>query len=113
LSTSQALQEVASRISNSDEATIKGVVPFADGGIVTKPTLGLIGEAGYNEAVVPFKDPNDPLNMKAVSNKVDKTNEKLDILERILTTLVTNNINTYKLLQRIEQNGLIALEETA
>ena len=89
------------------------VVPFADGGIVTKPTLGLIGEAGYNEAVVPFKDPSDPLNMKAVSNKVDKTNEKLDILERILTTLVTNNINTYKLLQRIEQNGLIALEETA
>lgn len=30
--------------------------PFADGGVVTKPTLGLVGEGRYNEAVVPLPD---------------------------------------------------------
>jgi len=32
---------------------LEGVVPFADGGIVTSPTLGLVGEAGP-EAVIPL-----------------------------------------------------------
>lgn len=31
-------------------------VPFANGGIVTRPTNALIGEAGYPEAVIPLKD---------------------------------------------------------
>lgn len=29
---------------------------FADGGVVNKPTLGMIGEGAYNEAVVPLPD---------------------------------------------------------
>lgn len=29
--------------------------PLAEGGIITRPTLGLLGEAGYPEAVVPLK----------------------------------------------------------
>jgi TP901 family phage tail tape measure protein len=33
-----------------------GFRAFAGGGVVTKPTLGLIGETGQNEAVVPLKD---------------------------------------------------------
>ncbi|MFZ9660218.1 MAG: hypothetical protein ACO29X_06735, partial [Arcobacteraceae bacterium] len=36
--------------------------PFAEGGIVTKPTLGLIGEAGYKEAIIPLKD-KDPIGI--------------------------------------------------
>lgn len=35
-----------------------GGVKFAEGGIVTAPTLGLIGEAGHNEAVIPLTDNN-------------------------------------------------------
>ena len=38
---------------------------FADGGIVTKPTLGLIGEGRYNEAIIPM--PNNravPVDLK-------------------------------------------------
>ena len=31
---------------------------FANGGIVTAPTLGLIGEAGKNEAVIPLDNEN-------------------------------------------------------
>jgi hypothetical protein len=33
--------------------TARGIVPFADGGIVTSPTLGLVGEAGP-EAIIPL-----------------------------------------------------------
>lgn len=32
----------------------RGYKPFADGGIVTRPTRALIGEAGYDEAVIPL-----------------------------------------------------------
>lgn len=32
----------------------RNVLPFADGGIVTRPTIGLIGEAGEKEAVIPL-----------------------------------------------------------
>ena len=37
--------------------TINGV-KFAEGGIVTAPTIGLIGEAGHSEAVIPLTDNN-------------------------------------------------------
>ncbi len=45
------------------ETSVK-VKAFANGGIVTGPTFGLIGEAGYSEAVIPLKNPNDPLGQK-------------------------------------------------
>lgn len=31
-----------------------GVTAFANGGIVTSPTLGLVGEAGYPEVIIPL-----------------------------------------------------------
>lgn len=37
---------------------LKAIFGFADGGIVTKPTLGLIGEAGQNEAIIPLSKLN-------------------------------------------------------
>jgi TP901 family phage tail tape measure protein len=43
---------------------------FADGGIVTAPTLGMIRESGYDEAVIPLKNPNDPLSMNGVMNEL-------------------------------------------
>jgi len=48
----------------------KVVAKFAEGGIVTAPTLGLIGEAGYNEAVIPLKDSNDPLQTKELVSAI-------------------------------------------
>lgn len=33
-----------------------GVAPFANGGMVTGPTLGLVGEGRYNEAIIPLPD---------------------------------------------------------
>jgi hypothetical protein len=33
-----------------------GIMPFANGGVITGPTLGLVGEGKYNEAIVPLPD---------------------------------------------------------
>lgn len=56
-----ALRSSARAITGSDNradwiewAKSKGYKPFADGGIVTRPTRALIGEAGYDEAVIPL-----------------------------------------------------------
>ena len=32
----------------------RGVQKFAHGGIVTKPTMGIVGEAGQSEAIIPL-----------------------------------------------------------
>ena len=51
-----------------------GFRAFANGGMVTKPTLGLIGEGKYNEAVVPLPNgkeiPVQMMNGGAQSNNV-------------------------------------------
>lgn len=54
-----------------------GIQAFASGGVVTSPTLGLIGEAGYNEAVIPLKNTQIMNNLEGkgiedVASKLDK-----------------------------------------
>jgi len=56
---------------------------FADGGIITKPTLGLIGEAGYPEAVIPLKDPNDPLALNQVAMEIRSLKEEVRYLRSV------------------------------
>jgi len=56
-----------------------GFQAFASGGIVNQPTLGLVGEGRYNEAVVPLPDGRSiPVNMhgggtSVVVNVIDNT----------------------------------------
>jgi hypothetical protein len=55
-----------------------GFTPFASGGVVSRPTLGLVGEGRYNEAIVPLPDGRAiPVNMRGgsgvVVNVTDKT----------------------------------------
>lgn len=64
------------------------VVPFADGGIVTKPTLGLIGEAGYPEAVIPL-DGRDSLGIGILTSTIDKQNA---IISQQTDLLIENGI---------------------
>lgn len=46
-----------------------GFRAFASGGIVTRPTLGLIGEGRYNEAVVPLPDGNKiPVDLRSADS---------------------------------------------
>jgi phage-related minor tail protein len=61
--------------------------PFAEGGIVSAPTLGLIGERSYKEAIVPLTDGN--LKMLGGGNKgggvqvniINKTSSKVEVQE--------------------------------
>ena len=49
-----------------------GFTPFADGGVVNKPTLGLVGEGKYNEAIVPLPDGRSiPVVMKGGSGGIN------------------------------------------
>lgn len=41
-----------------------GFTPFSSGGIVTKPTLGLVGEGNFSEAVVPMPHGNIPVEIR-------------------------------------------------
>ena len=47
---------------------------FASGGIVTKPTLALIGEAGENEAVIPLSKLNEMLGQSVTYSQSSTTN---------------------------------------
>ena len=47
----------------------KGITPFADGGIVTRPTLGLVGEAGP-EAIIPLNRASSSMNTSNVTINV-------------------------------------------
>jgi hypothetical protein len=73
---------------------------FSDGGIVTSATLGLIGEAGYNEAVIPLKNPNDPLSMGAVV-------QELKALRKEVKELRADNKNYQS---KIENNTKVLLD---
>jgi hypothetical protein len=43
-----------------------GFQPFAAGGMVDRPTLGLVGEGRYNEAIVPLPDGRSiPVEMRS------------------------------------------------
>ena len=63
---------------------------FAEGGIVTGPTRALIGEAGYSEAVIPLKNPNDPLGQKEL---IEVLREELGELRRELKMIRDSNKN--------------------
>lgn len=62
----------------------RGYKAFADGGIVTRPTRALIGEAGYNEAVIPLKDG------RGVKVDMDGAIGALAVITERIEKLVTN-----------------------
>jgi len=68
---------------------------YADGGIVTSPTVGLIGEAGYPEAVIPMRNGSDipvRIDQSAVVEELRELrrvtefqSEKITRMERVLS----------------------------
>lgn len=73
-------------------AKSKGYKPFADGGIVTRPTRALIGEAGYDEAVIPLDgrklkiDAGD--DFRALSKKTDTLEQTMSEVKDAVKELV-------------------------
>jgi phage-related minor tail protein len=52
-----------------------GIRQFANGGVVSGPTLGLVGEGRYNEAVVPLPDGKSiPVSLGGASGSNISTN---------------------------------------
>lgn len=69
-----------------------GIHKFADGGIVTKPTNALIGEAGYPEAVIPLKD--------GAGLKIDTSG----IFEKLENRMASMEYKLKIVLEKIEKN---------
>jgi hypothetical protein len=66
---------------------IKGILPFADGGLVTGPTLGLIGEAGP-EVVIPLDRLERMGGGNVTINIAGSVVQETDLVERIRIGLV-------------------------
>lgn len=71
------------------ETSVK-VKAFANGGIITGPTFGLIGEAGYSEAVIPLKNPNDPLGQKELIAEIKALRKDVAELKKSSQTTADN-----------------------
>ena len=56
----------------------RGYKPFADGGIVTRPTRALIGEAGYDEAVIPLDGRGIKVDMGGAFETLAKRLERVE-----------------------------------
>ena len=56
----------------------RGYKPFADGGIVTRPTRALIGEAGYDEAVIPLDGRGIKVDMSGAFEALAKRLERVE-----------------------------------
>jgi len=70
------------------------VYPFANGGIVTAPTVGLIGEAGKNEAIIPLTDNNlSAIGGKNAGGIVVNINNKSDATPQVASTKYDSSIN--------------------
>ncbi|MBT7082318.1 MAG: hypothetical protein HN929_12810, partial [Chloroflexi bacterium] len=62
---------------------------FAEGGLVTSPTYGLVGEAGYPEAIIPMKDGiNIPVKwVNGGSTQAGATGEEVALLKELIDVL--------------------------
>ena len=85
-----SINEIINRFQIADEQ----YTPFANGGIITKPTMGLIAEAGYSEAVIPLKNPNDPLGQKELIEQVKELIEKVEELQEINKNIAVSSNRT-------------------
>jgi hypothetical protein len=72
-------------------SAVRGILPFAEGGIVTRPTLGLVGEAGP-EAVIPL-DKAGMLGGGITINVAGSVIEERDLVERIRVGLIQSQRN--------------------
>lgn len=68
----------------------RGFQPFANGGIVTGPTLGLLGEAGISEAVIPLRRPGGVMEnapgSDRMTSELQTMNKKFSDLINIVMT---------------------------
>jgi len=67
-------QDFGNGISKMGQIQTGQIKYFADGGIVSRPTLGMVAEAGYPEAIIPMRNGRDipvSINNSALEKKFD------------------------------------------
>ena len=95
-----------------------GFTPFANGGMVTGPTMGLVGEGRYNEAIVPLPDgksipvelagggsssPTVIVNVDAKGSQVEGNEQNANQLGRVISAAVQT-----ELIKQQRPGGLLA-----
>jgi len=82
-------------IAGSDTAynLLTSARPFASGGIVTAPTLGLIAEAGKSEAVMPLDMLGSMINSRGSGVQVNITNNKSDADVKVTSAKYDEGLN--------------------
>ena len=66
-----------------------GFQAFASGGVVTKPTFGLVGEGSMNEAIIPLPDGKSvPVKFQGGSSSKSVSDQKMiQLLERLVNAV--------------------------
>ena len=65
-------------VANANGGILKGLQPFATGGVVTRPTAALIGEGKNYEAVVPLPN-NKEIPVQFVGDRQDRGSQEIKI----------------------------------
>jgi hypothetical protein len=80
----QALHLLSGPVGNSlsfiqQVAQLLGIpYPFAEGGVVTRPTMGMVGEKGVNEAVIPLNSPTARTIFEKPAKQAMATVQRID-----------------------------------
>jgi hypothetical protein len=83
----QLLAELNTPITVNVPTASAGIVPLAQGGIVTKPTLSLIGEGGEPEAVIPLSKMNETMGGGVTVNIQTGVGDPVEIGRQVVVAL--------------------------
>ena len=81
---------------------------YADGGVIKRPTVGLIGEGRYNEAVVPLPDGKKiPVEMGGMNN----TNQNSSVVVNISSDGKTQSNGNIPDMEKLGEKVAIAVQQ--
>ncbi|MBK3501250.1 hypothetical protein IXZ24_04320 [Campylobacter fetus subsp. venerealis bv. intermedius] len=92
---------------------------FADGGIVTRPTAAMIGEAGYPEAIIPLQGGRGVKvdmdgQFEALAAEFGNLSKKVESQEQLLKQIAKNSAElNFNFKNVIDENGERLLTKAA
>jgi len=92
-SVGEGIKSAGGKIANFFGFATGGIAPggfqaFADGGIVTKPTFGLVGEGSMNEAIIPLPDGKSvPVKIQGGGSNNSSNAQVVTLLKELITVV--------------------------